>query len=464
MAWVLITLKQYPMFSRLWIHEAFLYDMKESLGMNFKMYKSLYSGTYADSKELEKLKKLLINKLETDLNSIWSMCRNWKNDCDGLIQSAGNLKKINYSKYSDKELIDLIERVIKKFRRSASYIYLSTVLDKYFQDWLNKIINKKIKDTQKRIDYFQVLCSPTKSTKLLEAKNDLRKIAEIIKKKDSKKAEDLIKKYTLKFRWLGYDTGIGKDLTIEETKSKISSILKQNISEDKNNNHAEIVNKLNLGNADKKLLNLMSELIYLRTYRAESNMIAGSDTRPLIEELARRFNTSYENLTQLTLGEIKNSISSKKIDLAEIEKRKNKYGMLMINGKNKIYSGDDVDKIEEKTEVPEDIAELKGLVANHGNAQGRVKIVLNNSDFKKVKLGDVLVTKMTNPHFIVVLEKCSGIVTDIGGITSHAAIIARELNKPCIIGTQIATKVFRDGDLIEIDTKNGVVRKLNGKK
>ena len=124
MEWVLITLKQYPLFSRLWIHQAFFYDMKETLGMNFKNYKSLFSGTYADSKELKKLKKLLTSKLEKDIGSIWLLCKNWKRDCDKLIEFAQNLEKINFSKFSDKDLMGLIENILKKFRRSASYIYL----------------------------------------------------------------------------------------------------------------------------------------------------------------------------------------------------------------------------------------------------------------------------------------------------------------------------------------------------
>ena len=460
MVWVLITLKQYPLFSRLWIHQAFFYDMKETLGMRFKNYKSLFSGTYAESKELEKLKKLLITKLEKDLSSIWILCRDWKKDCDKLIEATQNLEKDNLSKYSDKELINLMEEITKKFRRSASFIYLSIMLDEYFHDWLNGILNKRITDTQKRINYFQILCSPIKNTKLLEAKNDLRAIVEMIKKKDSRGANDLIKKYTLKFRWLRYDTGIGKDLTIEDTKSKVSSILKQKEVKPISKNRASIIKELNLANADKKLLDLMSELIYLRTYRAESNMIAGYNMRPVIEELAKRFNTTYDNVVQLTLDEIKSAITSKKIDLAEIQRRKNKYGLLMINGKNKIYSGDSVDKIEEKVDIPKGIFELKGLVANRGKIKAPVKIVLNRKDFDKIKFGDILVTKMTNPDFMVVLEKCSGIITDIGGITSHAAIIARELNKPCVIGTVYATKVLKDGEIVELDANRGIVKKI----
>ncbi len=57
--------------------------------------------------------------------------------------------------------------------------------------------------------------------------------------------------------------------------------------------------------------------------------------------------------------------------------------------------------------------------------------------------------------------KCAGIVTDEGGLISHAAIVARELQKPCIIGTKIATQILMDGDMVEVDANNGIVRKLS---
>ena len=74
--------------------------------------------------------------------------------------------------------------------------------------------------------------------------------------------------------------------------------------------------------------------------------------------------------------------------------------------------------------------------------------------------GSVLVTGMTRPEFVPLMKRASAIITDEGGITCHAAIVSRELKKPCIIGTKIATQVLKDGDLVEVDADNGVVRIL----
>jgi len=82
------------------------------------------------------------------------------------------------------------------------------------------------------------------------------------------------------------------------------------------------------------------------------------------------------------------------------------------------------------------------------------------ADVSKVKRGDILVTSMTTPELAPAMEKAAAFITDEGGILCYAAIVACEINKPCIIGTKIATKVLKDGDLVEVDAIKGIVRKL----
>jgi len=104
---------------------------------------------------------------------------------------------------------------------------------------------------------------------------------------------------------------------------------------------------------------------------------------------------------------------------------------------------------------------INGQSGSHGKIQGIVRVVMNTEkESSKFNKGDVLVTGMTRPEFVPLMKKSSAIITNEGGITCHAAIISRELGKPCIIGTKIATKVLHDGDLVEVDADNGVVRIL----
>ena len=78
----------------------------------------------------------------------------------------------------------------------------------------------------------------------------------------------------------------------------------------------------------------------------------------------------------------------------------------------------------------------------------------------KMKPGDILVSKATNPNVVPAMKIAGAIITDEGGITCHAAIISRELKIPCVIGTKIATQVLKDGDKVEVDANNGIIKKL----
>jgi len=80
--------------------------------------------------------------------------------------------------------------------------------------------------------------------------------------------------------------------------------------------------------------------------------------------------------------------------------------------------------------------------------------------FLAMKNGEVLVSGSTGPEMILACKKAGAIVTEEGGMLTHATIVSRELGIPCVVGTKIATKIFETGDMIEVDADNGVVRKL----
>lgn len=103
---------------------------------------------------------------------------------------------------------------------------------------------------------------------------------------------------------------------------------------------------------------------------------------------------------------------------------------------------------------------IKGRSAAAGRVRGRVKVINIPDDFSKMGSGDVLVAPMTRPEYLPLLKVAAAIVTDEGGVTCHAAVVSRELGIPCVIGTQTATDVLKDGDLVEVDANNGIVRKV----
>ncbi len=117
---------------------------------------------------------------------------------------------------------------------------------------------------------------------------------------------------------------------------------------------------------------------------------------------------------------------------------------------------------QQKTNTEENVS---GTVAFKGKATGEV-IVLREKDYDKAdkilknKKDFVLVTPMTRPEIVPYLKKVAAIVTDEGGITCHAVIVARELKKPCIVGTKNASHILNDGDIVAVDAEKGIVKKL----
>ena len=109
------------------------------------------------------------------------------------------------------------------------------------------------------------------------------------------------------------------------------------------------------------------------------------------------------------------------------------------------------------SKLNEELKTFTGYSGCQGIYTGTVKIVSNQSEFGKIKKGDILVCKTTTPPWTVLFNLAGALVTDVGGILSHAATVAREYNVPCVIGTKIATSILKDGDVITVDGTKGEV-------
>ena len=159
-----------------------------------------------------------------------------------------------------------------------------------------------------------------------------------------------------------------------------------------------------------------------------------------------------------------------KLSNKEIKNRKEAFLIEVKNNKVFFFSGQDaVRKIERyypELLIKKDIKEINGVSASPGRAEGEIAVV-KEGNFeqlskwsKKFKEGQILVTEMTQPNMLPIMRKSCAIITDEGGLTSHAAIISREFGIPCIVGTHKATKVLKDGDLVKVDANKGTIRIL----
>jgi len=184
--------------------------------------------------------------------------------------------------------------------------------------------------------------------------------------------------------------------------------------------------------------------------------------------LGRQFKLEPYVFHNLTQQEILDLYDGKLPDFDKISQRQK---ALVVNyDRSHFCEGKDAESIINmfRNEIS-NIHIVSGKVANFGKATGPVKII--SVDYTNLSLlfeeieimnkGDILIAETTAPELIVACHKAAAIVTDIGGLLSHAAIVSREFGIPCIVGTGNATKVFKNGDIVEVDAIEGIVRKVS---
>lgn len=104
---------------------------------------------------------------------------------------------------------------------------------------------------------------------------------------------------------------------------------------------------------------------------------------------------------------------------------------------------------------------LRGMAASPGTATGKARLFFSGGDSSIFQEGDILVTPLTDPTMVQAMVKAGAIVTDVGGITSHPAILSREMGIPCIVNTKNATQLIKEGTLIFVDGTTGEVYALD---
>lgn len=215
---------------------------------------------------------------------------------------------------------------------------------------------------------------------------------------------------------------------------------------------------------DKKKVEIVHKYAFLKTDRIDAWKKAMFYLREFYNYLIKLIpELTLQDACNLANKEIINLLEQGIIPTEEVKLRSanqalyyfHKGGIEILTEEKKIK--EILNFLEEKEKKLE---KVKGIVACRGKAQGKVKVINHSEDLSKIEKGDIFVAKYTFPSFTPYMAKCRAIVIDEGGLTSHAAVISRELNLPCLVNTQIATKVLKDGDLVEVDAEKGMVKKI----
>ncbi len=268
--------------------------------------------------------------------------------------------------------------------------------------------------------------------------------------KQNKEISKLVIGHAKRYIWIENSYAGSKRLTLDHFWARLEKRLTESESIDNiNKKFCKLPRGLNL------LAKVTSVVFDIRDLRKKLMMIGVQLMDNLLVDLSGEVGVDYDKLTWLTAHEVKELIEGR----LKIEDRsfrdgyrygKLKDGMLYDTNANFYHKVEKIHRVESADSV-------KGIVASMGKVTGVCKIVLHYSDMEKVKEGNILICSMTRPDMLPAMRRASAFVTNEGGITCHAAIIAREMKKPCIINTKIATQVLKDGDMVEVDAERGVV-------
>jgi phosphohistidine swiveling domain-containing protein len=177
----------------------------------------------------------------------------------------------------------------------------------------------------------------------------------------------------------------------------------------------------------------------------------------LLGEIGKRTAFTLEELAYLSGDEILGILRGTEIDRASMKSRR-KSSLYVLYGDTMLVVDDSESLKIFDINTMGSSRVINGDVACGGKAIGKVCVILSNADFGKFKSGDIIVAPTTRPDYLPLMRESAAIITNEGGKLSHAAILSRELKKPCIIGTKIATQVLHDGDLVEVDADKGIIR------
>jgi phosphohistidine swiveling domain-containing protein len=186
-----------------------------------------------------------------------------------------------------------------------------------------------------------------------------------------------------------------------------------------------------------------------------------------MKEIMKSLGNDPETILYMTTDEVSAYVKGEMelISSSLVQERQKAFALYFEDGKYQEYSGEDeVKKLIDEQKIGaywdnenDQATSLKGSIAFKGFVKGKVRLVFTQADANAVENGEIIVAPMTQVEFLSGIRKCGAIVTDEGGIICHAAIVSREFGKPCILATQKATKIFKTGDVVEVDANKGTV-------
>jgi len=444
---------------------------------------------YMATNKIEELRSWVLEQCKNNPQVILDLYKIWQNDWEKYLQLAEEIKTLNLSTLNQDQFYLLFEKFFKQYVLVGSIAYITDCfMSTGTEDWLEELIAKELTQLnlkeKEKISKIRTLTSPVHLSFTLEAEYQLLKAAAAIVKEFGQatlsfdkikktKYYQKLKEIEQNFHWIQNNYYNVHYVSAKEFYQNIIQIIqehkeiqfvlkeKENHLKDIKEKREELISSLSLSKYLKNVLMIARLFAKWKDIRKSGVYIGMYYFDLFLEEVSKRTKYTKEELTFSVFNEINKILSGKDLH-KELLKRKEQCFFAVTTEGYFICGGKDANKYFtfNKSEDKLNVTELRGVVAATGYARGRVHIIRKTEEMKTFQTGEILVANQTTPEFVPIMKKAAAIITEQGGITSHAAIVARELKKPCIIGTRIATSALMNGEIVEVDANNGIIRKL----
>lgn len=484
----------------------FTKGLDEFCGENFAdcilEYRNNTNIWYLDGYQWAKLDKILFDKMMADvswaerINSIAEMY------CYPCLEILNSVRKKDCSQLTDQQLLEAYKKFFEIYTPAHGSGHPANLLEmknqrlsKYLKEYVQAII-EKTHSLLSPAETFIALITPTKETSSQkEAKSLYRLLDEVYtdeKLVDFLQRNSFSDSFTTKllgfpsfneqllqhesdWSWTVYNWE-GPANSLKNYIESIQSLLHQGIrgakkikelgieNEELYKTQTSIMRELDVDEKHKKLLSIASDIMFLKTVRKDCMYKGAWASEPMYQEIANRLGLTLHETRFIFFFEMESALLDRNIDLSRIKERTKEVVLHQkSSGEDSIFEGKEainfINSLNVKT-LDQNVSEIKGQVAYPGKAIGIVKYINTPDMMDKMEQGNILLAYVTQPNLLPAMKKAAAFITDFGGITCHAAIVAREWKVPCVIGTGNATKVLKDGDLVEVDAMNGIVKVL----
>ena len=482
---------------------------KRGLGNNLYHYFTYFKGDFSQMwfprSEFDAQADWLANKMLTKPNWALKTIKQVEVWSEKFMAQSREFYRLPITKMSNQELLAEFNKVIKWHDLShsigATVSWHSDADKARVSTAISQMISRQIDKydySESAAEVFSVLSTPTRNSYATQEEKEFLQIARLIHQQskvrralirhtakeldvriaqhDAKLLAKMRAHYT-KWRWLKYaykgpayqwSFYINRWKALVASHESPSRLLhrmeqktKQLTAKQKN-----VIAQLRLSAKQKKQIELAQAIVYLKEIRKGALYHGMYHYELFFREFGKRHGLTLQKVWALNVWEIQGALVGKKLPSKKELNARNKEAVAYCDrNKYVVWTGrqarDWMKKLSKEDMVPEgEVNELTGMCASPGLACGVVKIVDVPKDIPKMKQGNILVSETTYPSLVPAMKKAAAIVTNAGGLTTHAAIVSRELGVPCVVGTKIGNKVLKDGDKVEVDATKGIVKKI----